>query len=268
LSAPAYRDSYQHFFRHFFDAPYPRGDLHWGHLWFLAYLLAFSLITLPLFLYLRGENGQRLIAHLAALAERRGGLLVFALPVALVEAGLRPGWIGFPQNLVDDWANVLSFLLYMVYGYLYAADERFATALDRRITAHAVLGVAASMVTFALFAGLHWPPFGYSARSILLNFLRGWNIWFWVALALALGRRYLNFSNRLLDYAREASYPLYVLHLTVVVGAAFYVTRWEAGVAVKFACIAISSWAVLLVLYEVAVKPWSPLRFLFGMRSR
>jgi len=47
------------------------------HLWFLGFLFSFTLITLPLFRWLRGPSGQRLIARLAAECERRGGILLF-----------------------------------------------------------------------------------------------------------------------------------------------------------------------------------------------
>ncbi|KXK28908.1 MAG: acyltransferase [Bacteroidetes bacterium OLB12] len=38
---------------HAFSGVYPEGNLSWHHLWFLPYLLIFSLLLLPVFLYLR-----------------------------------------------------------------------------------------------------------------------------------------------------------------------------------------------------------------------
>src|SRR5690554_1982323 len=36
-----------------FEGVYPTGNLSWHHLWFLPYLLVFSLLLVPIFLYLR-----------------------------------------------------------------------------------------------------------------------------------------------------------------------------------------------------------------------
>lgn len=42
------------------------------HLWFVAFLFAFSLLALPIFLWLRQESGKHFIAWLARLAQWRG----------------------------------------------------------------------------------------------------------------------------------------------------------------------------------------------------
>ena len=45
------------------------------------------------------------------------------------------------------------------------------------------------------------------------------NVFTWTALMafIGYGRRYLSFSNPLLRWARDASYPIYILHQTVIV---------------------------------------------------
>ena len=51
---------------------------HYGtHLWFIGLLFVFSLVALPLFLYLKRETGQRFILKVSAISEKWGGVLLF-----------------------------------------------------------------------------------------------------------------------------------------------------------------------------------------------
>jgi fucose 4-O-acetylase-like acetyltransferase len=43
------------------------------HLWFVAFLFAFSLLALPVFTWLKNDSGKRFVASFARLATRRGG---------------------------------------------------------------------------------------------------------------------------------------------------------------------------------------------------
>ena len=261
-------ESFWHFYPRFFDAPYPKGNFQWAHLWFLTYLLAHSLLALPIFLWLRTDKGARLISRLAALCGKRGGIHVLAIPFALIEAGLRPIWSGALQNLYNDWANFFSFFLCFIYGFIFVADERFEGALTRRLWLSAALAVALMLVCFGLYSGLSWPVHGYSAKSLLLHLLRGCHIWFWVVLFLGLGRRYLNRANRVLEYAREAAYPFYILHLTVLVWIAFFVTKWRVGIPIKFTIMTVGATFATLSVYDCLVRRWAVARFLFGMRPK
>ena len=56
-------------------------------------------------------------------------------------------------------------------------------------------------------------------------------------LFLALGMRFLDFTNKRLDYLGEASMPFYLLHHPFIVIIAFYVTQ-----------IAVSPWGQLLTI--------------------
>ncbi len=92
------------------------------------------------------------------------------------------------------------------------------------------------------------------------------NLWFWLMAILGLGQRYLNADNRVLRYARGASYPFYILHQTVIVVIGFYVVGWTAAVLPKYLVIAACSLVVSLGLYDLLVRRTNVTRFLFGMK--
>ena len=68
-------------------------------------------------------------------------------------------------------------------------------------------------------------------------------------------------------YFAQASYPYYFLHQTVIVVLGFYILKWQAGVAVKFAAIVGASFLVTAALYDLVIKRFRVTRFLFGLKS-
>lgn len=76
------------FYPHFFEGVYPNGSFGWLHLWFLGILALLTLITLPLFRWLRGTQGRRALSWVARICAPPGALLVLALPMIAVRSTL------------------------------------------------------------------------------------------------------------------------------------------------------------------------------------
>lgn len=267
LSNPNYHDSYFQFYPQFFNGIRPVGNFEWGHLWFLIYLFTFSMLALPLFMYLKAA-GQGWLSKLATLVDRNGrAVFLLALPLAVVEGALRPHWPGF-QNLYNDWANFLLYLLYFIYGYVICSDDRFEQTVVRNLKP--ILGIAFTsiIILFGLWESDILPERGYCVEYILYQMLRGINSWFWVITFLGLGRKYLNFNSKVLQYLNEGSYPIYLLHQTVLVPLGFYVVQWRTGVMEKFWLLSTVCLIVTIALYDLLVKRNLVLRFLFGLKLK
>ena len=264
LSNPNYPNSYLQFYPQFFNGIRPKGNFEWGHLWFVIYLFTFSLLALPFLLYLR-QRGAHWQTKLAAFLEKPGAIFWLAVPFALIEAVLRPRWMGF-QNLYDDWANVCLYLLYFICGYLMSADCRFAQAIARHLRAITILAAAGMLLWFGLWQTQSVPERGYSLSYMLYQAFRGTNTWFWVMTWLGLGQKYLNFNHPVLRYTSEAAYPFYLLHPPVLIAIGFYVVQWDAGIMPKFWLICTTSWLGTGVLYEVLIRRYNLPRLLFGLK--
>lgn len=264
VSRSDYHDSYFQFYPQFFNGIRPHGNFEWGHLWFIIYLFTFSIVALPLLLELRKpESHWR--STLATWVEKPGVILLLGLPLAAIEGALRPHWIGF-QNLYDDWANVCLYLLYFIYGYLICSDDRFGEAIDKHLDAALGLAIVWMSILLGLWQTHNIPDRGYSLAYVLYQCFRGCNAWFWVVALLGLGRRYLNFNNKLLQYANEAAYPFYLLHQTVLVAIGFYIVRWNVDVMTKFMVISTATLLVTIALYELLIRRFNLTRFLFGLK--
>ncbi len=61
--------------------------------------------------------------------------------------------------------------------------------------------------------------------------------WFFIVASLGYGRKLLAKGGALLRYAAPASYPVYLLHQTVIVALGFGILKTGAGVPLSFALI-------------------------------
>ncbi len=256
--------SYFQFYPQFFNGIRPRGNFEWAHLWFIVYLFVFSLVALPLFLWLKGAIQQPWYTELRLKLEQGGSIFYLALPLVLIEALLRPRWIGF-QNLYDDWANVFLYLTYFIYGYIFGAERHLWRWIDRQKTVIISTAILGMSLLLALWLTGTVPQRGYSPGYLIYQGFRGFNAWCWVVALLSLGRSHLNFSNSLLKYANEAAYPFYLLHQSVIVSVGFYVVQWQTGIPQKFILISAVSLCLTLGLYELLIRR-TPLRVCFGLK--
>ncbi|AGY59849.1 acyltransferase family protein [Gloeobacter kilaueensis] len=266
LTAATEPVAYLQFYPRFLGLTFFRGAPEWGHLWFVIYLFVFSLVALPLFLWLRRPAGQRLLERLGSWCEKPAVILLAGVPVAVVEAALRGRWGFGHYNLIDDWSDVCYYLLFFVYGYLLAADERFGRAIDRLWPL--ALGLAGILMVgmFSLSYLDLAPDRGYSPAYLTVISLHGLRAWLWLVGILGLARRALNFENPFLRYAGEAAYPFYILHQTVIIVVGFFVVRWSLTAPLKFGAIALASLILTLALYELGVRRLALTRLLFGLK--
>ena len=92
--------------------------------------------------------------------------------------------------------------------------------------------------------------------------------WGWALFVLALAMKHLNFTNKLLAYANETIMPFYLLHQPAIIVVAYFVVQWDTGILVKILVIGITSLLIALGLIELFIKPFRPMRRLFGMKPK
>jgi len=249
----------------FTSGPYPQGNLTWHHLWYLPYILAYSLMLLPVCLWLRSGRGRLLLARLRGFLTRPGALVLLALPVAVSDVLLRPYWPWDHHTLIDDWANFASKALVFLSGFVLCSGEEVWAAVERDRFRALGLGV----VTIGGLFYCWYSPWEFHGLALgAYRVLRALNVWCWLLALLGLGRRHLRFNHPFLKYATEAVYPWYILHQTVIVAIGYYVTGWNLGLWSKFAVVAVAMIIVTGGLYEFVIRriPW--LRPLFGLKIR
>ncbi|MFC1936677.1 acyltransferase family protein [Chloroflexota bacterium] len=235
------------------------------HLWFVAFLFIFSLIAVPVFLWLKQDSGKRFVGSLTRLAKWRCGLLIFVIPLVLIRFVLQAGF-----SSMNDWPGFITQLLFFVSGYILIADEQFMLSIRRDWRLYLILGIACTLFFFSsaadvpvdVWMGERGTPMFYVSWTLFSI-----NSWCWTMVMLYSGLRFLNFSNKSLQYGREASYPFFMIHQPVIIFIAFYAVQWEVDILIKLLVVVIGSFALSLGLYELFVRRINLFRALFGMKS-
>jgi glucan biosynthesis protein C len=238
-----------------------------GHLWFLQYLFLISLLSLPLLLYLKSEQGQRLVARLARWCGSRGGIFLFVIPLSLAIIVFRMVFKG-----QYTWADLLWYAIFFVIGYMMAADKRFTVSVRR----HGWICLALWIVGFGgvglLVLVLGYDPYPgkepFSLVFVLFQIVWSITSWSAVVFVLSIGARYLTMNNKFLVYGNEAVLPFYLFHQTIILCVGWYVIRWDTGLLIKLLIIAVVSFPLIMILYELFVRRFNIVRFFFGMRPK
>jgi peptidoglycan/LPS O-acetylase OafA/YrhL len=238
----------------------------WGyHLWFLGFLFAYSLIALPVFSWLKREGGQRFVAWLARICEKRGGLLIFLLPLALVQVLLRPFFLA-----EHDWADFAFTLVFFISGYIIYSEETFLRAIRRDWPIMLSLGIVSTLFFFAIGAmgvAMEWAVDVGTPQFFLLWIVFSLNSWVWTLFVLNVGMRAMDFTNRWLQYGQEMIMPFFLVHQPVILSIAYFVVQWELNLWLKLLIVVGGSFVVSLGIYELLIKRIRPLRSLFGMKA-
>ncbi len=230
--------------------PYPAGNFSWHHLWFIVYLFAYVLLLTPLLLWWRKRPAPRPGLWLYALA----------LPLAINEALLKPL---FPEshNLISDWYIFIHYLLLTVYGFLLASMPGAWDWLAEKRRVSLAAGLATLGGVALLEAGIVARDTPADAVIAILF------TWFWLLVFIGYGRRHLGFENRLLRWARDASYPIYILHQTVIIVIAWFVIRQPWQPWTKYGVVLGATLLVCVVMYEFLLRRFAPLRLAFGIKT-
>lgn len=225
-------------------------------------------MTLPLLIYLKSEGGQRWIDRLAGWCNRRGGIFLFVIPLALILICFRFFFSGG-----RTWADLLWYATFFIIGYIMVADKRFTESIKRYgwvCLALWLVGFFGVLSIFILVFGYDPMPGNepFSLIYVLYQIVYSIASWSAVVFMLSLGAKYLNFNNKVLAYANEAVLPFYLLHQTVILCVGWFVIPWNVGILPKYLIIVVVSFALIMALYELLIRRHNIVRFFFGMRPR
>ena len=243
---------------------------NWGlHLWFLGFLFTFSLLALPVFNWLKRDTGDAFISWLARLVEKRGTIILFVIPLALARVVVQRF---DPLPAEHGWLDFVYFFLFFVSGYIIYTDDRFLAAVRRDrwlLLASGMVGMGAYFALSAVYGEdvvLAWGMSFIFPGSIVANLCFTLIGWGWALFVLYLAMTRLDFTNRLLSYANRVIMPFYLLHQPVIIAVSYFVVQWDVSVLMKMLVIGSSSLLISLGLIELLIRPFEPMRKLFGMK--
>jgi len=226
----------------------------WSHLWFVVYLLTFTILYLPLF--------GRIVRSREWFRGGVSPVWVYApiLPLAVIQVTMRERWPGL-QNLIDDWANFGYYSLFLIAGFLLARFPSLEMAAHRERKRALVIGLIATLVLLLGVLGVFVSPATLLAHTAIAG-------WCFVLAFLGWARRMLSFTTPALRYLTESAFPVYLLHQAAIVIPGYFLIKLPLGLWTKFVLLFVVSSALTLAVYHFLVRPFAVPRFLCGMKAR
>lgn len=262
-----YRGSFWAWYPSVFDGR--NGNFNWigGHLWYLEVLFLFSLVCLPLFIWLLKGAGKNALSWLGSHLSSPAGLYLVVLPLILLSASLDPDSGSLLTSEDFGGWNLPSHLIFFVSGFILASSPSMQVSMVRIRWASLVIGIVVFIlgVVLALLLTGGNAAFG-TPFYFLWTVISSLSCWACVLAILGFGRQQLNFRNASLDYANEAVLPFYVLHQSVLFVVGFYVLSWAIPDLAQWAIILAGTFVMIMLLYEFLIRRINFLRVLFGMK--
>jgi glucans biosynthesis protein C len=244
-------------------APLHRTMPTYDHLWFIVYLLLYTLI----------------FAAVAAAADRlsrsaprpRAPLWALLTAPALWLIGVNfliERLLPVTFYVVNDLGSHLKWGGMFVAGIAYATrDEVWEWA--RRHRARLLAAAACFLILQCICRGFWLAQHTDSAASALC-----WSVtsslyaWTMIGALCGYGLQHLNNGSRVLSHFNEAILPIYVLHQPVLFIGAFYVFPLELPLPLEALLLTVITGFGSLAIYEIAIRPFPTARILFGLKAK
>lgn len=243
---------------------YPEGNISWHHLWFILYLFIFSIVLVPLFLYLQKHPDAWIIRKIKTISLKYAGLYIFTVPLFLWQILLAPY---YPQTngLINDWYNLINYGTLFFFGYiLISLKDTFWTSVTQNRQKYLVSGI----ISFPLLMCLWYVIGDFAGKEYITALVRVFNSWSWILTLFAYSAIYLNKPSKILSYANEAVYPFFILHQTVMMALCYYLKDIDMDFFPKFSILSIGTFGISWIIYEFGIRRYSLIRPLFGMKPK
>lgn len=238
----------------------------WNHLWFVAYLLVYTLALAAILAVARG----RLLRFGDWVGARLQGAGLLVWPILFLAAArlvLMP-MFEVTHALVDDWYNhAVSFAAFLL-GFLVLKGKAVSAACIAIRRPALVIFLAA----YAAYAAYAWtyradgavPP---EALRLVMRLVFAIDQWTAIVAVLGYGALHLNRDSRLLRTLTEAVFPFYILHQTIIIVAGHQLKALSLPALAEGALLIAITAAACWLGYDI-VRRVGFLRPLFGLGRR
>lgn len=239
---------------------------NWEHLWFVAYLWAYSMLLCGLLALLPEEALARAQSGFARLGE---GSRLLWIPLAWLVAIRIALLFEVPEShgLFDDWIGHAIYLPAFLFGFVLAGTDLLWPAMQRLWRAAlltALLGFAIILAVEINYPGTAIPPHAIMALARAARMAAMWGA---IIVLLDFAHRRLNHDHPWRARLGEAVFPFYIIHQTAIVLIGWWLLHARFGALAEFLILLVGTTLACWLFYEAGRRvPW--LRPLIGLQYR
>ncbi|MBB1468396.1 acyltransferase [Pseudoalteromonas sp. SG41-5] len=202
-------------FNHYQAGIWPHVDVN--HLWYLRSLWQFTLLLVLMIPLLHHATVQAVITRLC----ERSLVIVFIvllLPLCILKLSWPSDTFRYPMGA-----------LFLLYGYLLAWQPAFYSQLLRHWQALLVVFILGYLVVVLGYHMIWQNPAASQWQITSMDMLYTAQRLVGVLFMLALAQRFLNHDHPKLALLNCAVFPFYLLHQSIIIGLAFYLSKLQLG---------------------------------------
>ena len=240
-----------------FGTPIPT----WNHLWFVAYLLVYTLIVVAWAPKARAIDAAPAEPARAAVVALLIGpwFVLWVLRMTLYPL------FGSNHAMLRDWYDHTLYFGMFLFGFTLVRRPVLWLAIDRLRWPALGLAVLGALVYIGLSLGWGEAVASVEWQRAVGRAGREAQAWGAVLAALGFGHRHLNHDHRWRAYLVDVIFAYYIVHQTALIAIAVWLKPWHLGGALEGALVVVGTAIACVVMAEVARRiAW--LRPLFGFR--
>lgn len=217
-------DNFKYFFTHFSDLNGYDGMFTFGHLWFLLYLFIISLVSLLIIKKLSFDKIEKKVDK---------------INIVLIILMFIPLFIFYNIGNFGGQSIGKYILLYLLGYYL------FTDSLIEKLINYKTIILPLFLVSEIILVVLYY-NYGFY-NDLFVNFVG----WIGICSCMILGKLFLNKETKLTSYFKKASFPVYILHQTILVIIGYYTLLNFNNIYIQLSIIIFGSFILTITLYEI-----------------
>ena len=218
-------DNWRYFFTHLTDFSGYDGAFTPGHLWFILFLFIISMAAFILFRFLPYDKLVTNIEKIPVL-----GVLFLFIPI----------WLMYYLGNFGGYSIGKCLALYLI-GYYVLSNDLVIEKLENNMKWLTVFCMVSTIISVILYY-----KFSYYG-DLWVNFIG----WISILVLLVIGRKFFNKRTKFTEYFNKASYPIYILHQSILVVLAYYVVEITDILIVQMFCICVGSFLLTILVYHL-----------------
>lgn len=231
-------ENYKYFFTHLTDFSGYDGGFTPGHLWFILFLFLISLFSLIIQKCLSYDKMKDKVSKMN---------IWFILGLFL------PVWLFYYIGNIGGFSLGKDLALYLI-GFYILSNDSILDKLEKN--GKWIIGIWIVLEIALVLAYYQWSYYGDLAVNLVG--------WFGVLVWLVLGKRFWNRETKVTKYFAKASFPVYILHQSILVALAYYVVKAWDNMLLQAAVIMLGSLCLTVLCYQM-VRYIPVIRNLFGI---
>lgn len=230
------------------------------HLWFLYYLILISIVSFGLGLLFEKTQGftnwttkqfDRIIINPWL------KLVVMTAFTVILLFIMNSAWVATSTSWIPDWKTFIFYFFFYIFGWILFKSKKHLDTFKQFDWLFTVLAMLVITIEFLMSTTLSFE------MKIIMNSV---SVWLFIFGVTGLFLRYGSQHSHLMRYNSDASYWIYLIHLSIVAYIPALIVNWHVPAFAKFLFVFLLTSLICVITYHYFVRSTFIGKFLNGRK--